>query len=141
MDEETKAIMEDIITFCNVLEGAASQLRKSAEAHVGTVSEHKPEPEKPLLFDTTKIKWTQIEALTNPKGPFEASDDVNSLDFKALHKHILETKKEKGTPTVFIKERAGAGTYWIFQNGATIGRRLVKKKYQEAHVLAQPAEA
>ena len=42
-ENELKTIIEDLITFCSVLEGAASQLRLSAEKLVGTVSERKPQ--------------------------------------------------------------------------------------------------
>jgi len=66
-------------------------------------------------WDPTKIKWEQAEGNA---GPYERSEDVNSLDFKAMVKAIA---KHNG------KLSRGGMFYWLFQNGSTVGRK--KRKY------------
>ena len=74
------------------------------------VVETKPE-DRAWSWDPSKIAWTKAEGF---KGEYERSEDVNSLDFKALLKDLAE---HKGTLT-----RDGL-FYWAFQNGSTVGRK------------------
>jgi len=67
-----------------------------------------------LTWDPTKIKWTQD---IGSKGPYEKSDDVNSLDFKAMLKDLAEHQGKLNRDGRF---------YWTFQNGSTVGRTLPK---------------
>lgn len=73
-------------------------------------SQTQPQTE-PTTYDTSKIKW---EPKTGAKGPFEKTDDYNSLDYKAL---LRELQSHKG------KMRKNGYFIWIFQNGSTIGRK------------------
>lgn len=66
-------------------------------------------------WNPLQIKWTQK---TGEKGPFEISDDYNSVDFKAMLKDLAEHKGALNRDNCF---------YWIFQNGASVGRKVVKK--------------
>lgn len=69
-----------------------------------------------LPFDVTKIKWWKK---TNRNGEFEYSEDFNSLDHKALLKFLNEFCGGS--------IRSGDYFYWVYQNGATIGRKLRKR--------------
>ena len=62
-------------------------------------------------YDMNKIKW---EPKTGQKGPFEKTDDYNSLDYKAL---LRDLQSHTG------KMRKNGYFLWIFQNGATIGKK------------------
>lgn len=66
-------------------------------------------------WDPSKIKWESAEGNT---GPYERSEDVNNLDFKAMVKDIAEHKGKLSRDNLF---------YWLFQNGTTVGRK--KRKY------------
>lgn len=62
-----------------------------------------------------KIKWILAEGAS---GPYERSEDVNSLDFKALLKD-LEQHDGKLSHDGFF--------YWKFEKSAVIGRKLRQK--------------
>ena len=58
-----------------------------------------------------KIKW---EKAAGPSGPYELSEDSDSPDFRALHRHLSANQGR------FVRE---GYFYWIFRNGATVGRK------------------
>ena len=62
-------------------------------------------------WDPTRIKWEEAEGT---KGKYERSDDVDSQDHKALVKDLAEHKGKLTHGTHF---------YWLFTNGATVGRK------------------
>lgn len=62
-------------------------------------------------YDPEKIKW---QDKNGQKGPYQASDDVNNPEFKALLKDLADHKG-------FITFKGFQ--YWVFQNGSTIARR------------------
>jgi len=70
-----------------------------------------------LPFDASKIHWQDRE---NAKGPFQVSNDFDSLDHKALLK--------------FLNELAGGCVssegwfYWVYQAGDRIGRKASKAR-------------
>lgn len=66
-------------------------------------------------WNPSKIKWEQAEGNA---GPYERSEDVNNLDFKALVKDLADHKGKLSRDSLF---------YWLFQNGTTVGRK--KRKY------------
>ncbi|RLI00071.1 hypothetical protein DRO19_00525 [Candidatus Bathyarchaeota archaeon] len=68
------------------------------------------------VFDPEKIKWVQAEGFSGPYERYPAKGEKIELsqDYKALLK--------------WLKEHNGKATYqgyfyWIFQDGATIGRK------------------
>ena len=63
------------------------------------------------LWDSTKINWEQTEGSS---GPYERSEDVNNLDFKAMLKDIAAHQGKLTRDGYF---------YWIFKNGVTVGRK------------------
>ena len=62
-------------------------------------------------YEPEKIKWTERNGA---KGPYQASNDVNDPEFKALQKDLAE---HKGFMVY------DGWQYWVFQNSQTIGRR------------------
>lgn len=62
-------------------------------------------------WDPEKIKWTDAEGT---KGPYQRSEDVNSLDFKAMLKDLASHGGRITRNGYF---------YWTFQNGSTVGRK------------------
>ena len=65
-------------------------------------------------WNPDKIKWTQAQG---SKGPYERSEDVNNLEFKAM-------LKELGSHSGKIQRNGFF--YWTFQNGHTVGRKRRK---------------
>jgi hypothetical protein len=90
----------------NGLEASCVKLRKQIEKLWGA--------EKPT-WDPGKIKWSQEEGA---KGPFEKSEDVDSLDFKNLIKDLNAQKGKLYRDGYF---------YWLWQSGSTVGRKLKGK--------------
>ncbi len=63
------------------------------------------------------IKWVQADGAA---GTYERSDDVNSLDFKAMLKDLATHNGKLTRDGTF---------YWTFKNGITVGRK--NRKLQE----------
>ena len=72
-------------------------------------------PEKPS-WDPAKIKWSQEEGF---KGKYERSEDFDNVEFKAMLKDLQEHKRTMWHQGYF---------YWVFTNGATVGRKKKEKK-------------
>jgi len=66
--------------------------------------------EKPK-WNPAKIKWIETQGTS---GPYQRSEDVNSLDFKEMLKD-LGSHGGRMTHDGFF--------YWIFKNGTTVGRK------------------
>jgi len=66
--------------------------------------------EKPS-WDPTQIVWTKAEGT---KGTYERSEDINNLQFKAMLKDLASHGGRMRHEGFF---------YWVFQNGATVGRK------------------
>lgn len=62
-------------------------------------------------YDPEKMRWADKNGA---KGSFQATDDVNSPEYKALQKDLVDHKG-------FIVFQGFQ--YWLFENGVTIGRR------------------
>jgi hypothetical protein len=71
--------------------------------------------ESKVSYDPEKISWAKAEGTS---GPYERSEDVNSLDFKVLLKDLAGHNG---------KFQHGGFFYWLFKNGSTIGRKPAKK--------------
>lgn len=95
-------IREALSLFCDGLDAVVTKLRQ--DLHMET---------KKAPYDITKIKWEWRDSKSKPGQKYEASEDVDSLDFKALLKYLQE-KSGKAT--------LGDYFYWVFKNGTTIGR-------------------
>jgi len=73
------------------------------------------------LWDPAKIKWEKADGAS---GPYERSEDVNNPEFKAMLKDLAAHKGRLTKEGYF---------YWIFKNGATVGRK------KRADVKTKPA--
>ncbi len=62
-------------------------------------------------WNPSKIKWRKAEGAS---GPYERSEDVNNLDFKALVKDLAAHGGKLTRDGTF---------YWLFKNGSTVGRK------------------
>ncbi len=65
-------------------------------------------------WNPDKIAWHQAQGSS---GPYERSEDVNSLEFKAMLKDLAEHKGKLNRDGRF---------YWVFNNGVTVGRTIPK---------------
>lgn len=97
--------------LCSVLEGAG--LMKNGE------------PVQPANWDPSKIKWVQAEG---SKGPYQRYPDQDQKAEATDHyKNMLaDLKNHDGRMT---RDRY---FYWVFQDGATVGRKLRKAKETKA---------
>ena len=93
-------LSESVVDFCNALEAAVVKLRRQLEGK--QTLEH---------WDANKIKWEQTEG---SKGPYERSNDVDSVDFKNLVKDLTAHNGKLTRNGLF---------YWLFTNGVTVGRK------------------
>lgn len=71
-------------------------------------------------WDPCKIKWEQAEGNS---GPYERSEDVNNTEFKGMLQD-LAAHGGKITRNGYF--------YWIFKNGATVGRKKRGKQGSKA---------
>ena len=62
-------------------------------------------------WNAEKIMWTVAQG---SKGEYERSEDVNSMDFKALLKTLQGHKGKMMKDGYFM---------WVFANGTTVGRK------------------
>ena len=94
----------DFLDACEAGIAAAKQRIKEAKLDTNTEPTWSPD----------KIKWEQAQGTA---GPYERSDDVNSLDFKAMLKDLAAHNGKFTRDGTF---------YWTFKNGATVGRKQRK---------------
>lgn len=78
------------------------------------IVEHPSQPAKTFNWTPDKIMWIEAQG---SKGPYQKSEDINSLDFKELLKD-LETHKGKLT--------RGDYFYWRFEKASIVGRKKRK---------------
>jgi len=115
---EEKAL-EILADLCSALEAAAVD----AKRRIGELTSVK---EAGKGWDPSGVKWEQAEG---SKGPFERSDDFNNPEHKAMVKDLVA---HNGRLT-----REGS-FYWLFENGATVGRKKRKSEPKaEVDVVAQ----
>ena len=70
--------------------------------------------DKTWSWDPNKIQWREDEGF---KGPYERSEDVNNVEFKAMLKDIQDHKGSLWRDGYY---------YWAFEKSAIVGRK--KKK-------------
>ncbi len=96
-------LVESLIDFSNAVEAACVNLRKQIEG--------KQKVSQRNTWDPDKIKWTLAQG---SKGPYDRSEDVNSLEFKAMLKDLAAHQGKLRRDGLF---------YWTFKNGAVVGRK------------------
>jgi hypothetical protein len=105
-DEDFKVFIDDLVDFLNGLEASIVKLRTQIDKLCGSK----------WSWDPGKIKWEKTEGF---KGSYERSEDVNSLDFKELLKDLAKHNGKLSRDGWF---------YWVFKNGATVGRKRRESK-------------
>jgi len=83
--------------------GIAAARKIISEAKLDHVSDNSWHP--------MRIKWEKAEGAS---GPYELSEDPENADFRAMHKD-LSAHQGKLTRDGYF--------YWVFRNGATVGRK------------------
>jgi len=66
-------------------------------------------------WDPAKIMWVRAEG---SKGPYDRSEDVDSVDFKAMVKDLAGHSGRLRREGYF---------YWTFKNGFAVGRKKLAK--------------
>jgi hypothetical protein len=74
---------------------------------------------KTFSWDPSKIRWEEAEGF---KGRYERTEDINNTEYKAMLKDLAEHKGDLWREGYY---------YWVFQNGATVGRKKKEKKAKE----------
>ena len=98
-EERWIEVVDGIVDFCDALESAVVKLRKQLEGF------------SVAAWDPARIKWVEVEGF---KGKYERSEDVNNLEFKAMLKDLAAHGGRMMRNGWF---------YWVFRNGATVGRK------------------
>ena len=75
------------------------------------IAEQPQQPAKTFSWNPDKIKWVEAEGTS---GPYERSEDLDNLDFKAMLKDLGEHKGKFQREGYF---------YWAFQKAAIVGRK------------------
>jgi len=105
---ETEKVLEILSDMANGLEALAINVKHQIEA----LTQPKPK------WDPSNIKWEQAEGSS---GPYERSEDVNSIDFKEAIEDLAEHNGKLSR-----KEADGTWFYWKFQKSPIIGRKRTK---------------
>lgn len=106
MDSKIVEFLVKVRDASQIIADAANEYIESTKPLKAT--ENNSEARK---YDINKIKWEQAEGAS---GPYERSEDVNSLDFKALLQDLVAHQSKLTKDGYF---------YWAFKNGCTIGRK------------------
>lgn len=115
MSEKEDVSLEALLDFFDAVEAGIAQAKhRLKEAKVGLTPGSIEE--KKFGWNPNKIKWVQAEGTS---GPYERSEDVNNLEFKAMLKDLADHKGKFQREGYF---------YWAFQRASVVGRKLVKKK-------------
>jgi len=104
MTEDLTVFLEDLVDFLNGQEASLVKLRVQIEKLTGP-------QKKAWTWEPSKISWNKSQGT---KGEYERSEDVNSLDFKAMLKDLAAHNGSLIRDCIF---------YWTFQNGSTVGRK------------------
>jgi hypothetical protein len=81
--------------------------------------------EQRQTWDDAKIRWSQEEGA---KGPFQKSQDVDSIDFKNLVKDLNAHQGSLYRDGCF---------FWLYKSGSTVGKKLKGKAKAPASQATQ----
>lgn len=99
------------VNFVVKLRDAACMVKDACEEYLEKMA---PGETKVHAWNPEKIKWNIADGT---RGPYERSEDVNSIDFKEMLKDLAAHNGKLGRDGYF---------YWTFQNGSTVGRKKSK---------------
>jgi len=100
------------VEFLVKLRDAAHMVADACEEQLEKMA---PKEDRASSWNPERIKW---ESTQGSSGPYERSEDVNNLDFKAMLKKLREHQGKLSRDGYF---------YWTFQNGVTVGRKKRKQ--------------
>ena len=98
MSEKADLVLEAFTDFLNAVEAGI----ESARQHIKS---------KKSVWNPDVIKWEKAQGT---KGEYERSEDANNLEFKAMLKDLADHGGKMNYEGFF---------YWVFQSGATVGRK------------------
>ncbi|MGB9841279.1 MAG: hypothetical protein ACPLKZ_00985 [Candidatus Bathyarchaeales archaeon] len=103
MDEDLTLFLEDFVDMLNGYEAAITRMKQQISKLV--------EIKNSQNWNPAKIKWEKAQGA---KGEFEKSEDMDNSDFKALIKDLAAHDGKLSRDGYF---------YWLYRNGATVGRK------------------
>ena len=121
MSEKREKISEAIVDFANALEAACVQLKR----YIGEA--HGIE----LPWDPAKIKWVKAEGAKGPYQRYPAQGE--KPEATSDYKNMLAAIKQQNV----IRD---GYFYWVFQDKATVGRKLKKGRGEAASAGESPKE-
>ncbi|MEM3698218.1 MAG: hypothetical protein QXQ94_12135 [Candidatus Bathyarchaeia archaeon] len=84
------------------------------EAGIAAVKQHVKQAKQ--VYNIEAIKWEKAQGAS---GEYERSEDINSLDFKALLRDVQAHGGKMSVGDYFV---------WCFKNRAILGRKLRKSR-------------
>jgi hypothetical protein len=95
-------LLEILCDLANGLEAAALNVRHQIQELLRLAES---------TWNPANIKWEQAQGTS---GPYERSEDEDSLDFKSLVKDLNQHDGKLAKDGHF---------FWLFKNGSTVGRK------------------
>lgn len=117
LDVEALPLLRDFATA----KLSSSDVSKDISGMKGKGDSQRQEEKRVWNWNPQQITWAKAEGF---KGQYERSEDLNSLDFKAMLKDLAEHKGSLTRDGIF---------YWTFQNGSTVGRKKLEEKANGDH--------
>jgi len=102
---ELEKLREAVLLFCDGLDSVVTKLRQDLGAEAKTET---------FNLRTEHINWSDQQGT---KGPYQRSDDFDSRHHKELLKWLASKDGRARRKDGFF--------YWTFENGSTIGRKLM----------------
>ena len=105
---EKDLALEALMDFFDAVEAGIAQAKQHIKEAKGLKEVEAPQK---FAWDSNKIKWVQAEGTS---GPYERSEDLDNLDFKAMLKDLGEHRDKFQREGYF---------YWAFKAGSVVGRK------------------
>jgi len=105
---EKDLALEALMDFFDAVEAGIAQAKQHIKEAKGLKEVEAPQK---FAWDSNKIKWVQAEGTS---GPYERSEDVDSLDFKECLKDLEQHQGKLSRDGYF---------YWRFAKSPIIGRK------------------
>jgi hypothetical protein len=117
--EDFEIFVEDFLDMLNGQEASIVKMKQQIAKLVGVAQEK--QKERVRTWDPAKIKWVQAQGTSGPyeRHPPEGEKAEATEDYKCM---LQDLKEHNGK--LSRKEADGATWfYWVFQDGATVGRK------------------
>ena len=106
MTQNEEVVLEAFVDFLNAVDAgvcAARETIKKAKGLTATAQEG--------TWNPNSIQWQDANGA---KGPYQRSEDVNNLQFKAMLKDLADHEGRLRREGYF---------YWVFSDNQTVGRK------------------